>query len=61
MESEINFAEEQQPLSPQANSWTNKQDQKPKVFGGFVLVHAGKSMCFVMCFVEIEKKHQISF
>ncbi|XP_024916374.1 threonine aspartase 1 isoform X2 [Cynoglossus semilaevis] len=41
MESEINFAEEQQPLSPQANSWTNKQDQKPKVFGGFVLVHAG--------------------
>ncbi|XP_031731974.1 threonine aspartase 1 isoform X3 [Anarrhichthys ocellatus] len=38
-------AEEQQPSSPLANSWSLKQESsknpKPKCVGGFVLVHAG--------------------
>ncbi|XP_044069178.1 threonine aspartase 1 isoform X2 [Siniperca chuatsi] len=45
MESLMNSAEEQQPSSPLANSWSKKQEssknQKPKLVGGFVLVHAG--------------------
>uniref|UniRef100_A0A4W6C498 Threonine aspartase 1 n=1 Tax=Lates calcarifer TaxID=8187 RepID=A0A4W6C498_LATCA len=45
MESLMNSAEEQQPSSPLANSWSKKQEssknQKPKSVGGFVLVHAG--------------------
>ncbi|XP_040906105.1 threonine aspartase 1 [Toxotes jaculatrix] len=45
MESLMNSAEEQQPSSPLANSWSKKQEssknQKPKGVGGFVLVHAG--------------------
>lgn len=46
MESLKNSAEEQQPSSPVANLWSKKQEssknQKPKLAGGFVLVHAGK-------------------
>lgn len=46
MESLMNSAEEQQPSSPRGNSWSKKQEssksQKPKLVGGFVLVHAGK-------------------
>lgn len=46
MESLTNSAEEQQPSSPLANSWSKKQEasknQKQKLVGGFVLVHAGK-------------------
>ncbi|XP_028459660.1 threonine aspartase 1 isoform X2 [Perca flavescens] len=45
MESLMNSAEEQQPSSPLANSWSKIQEssknQKPKCVGGFVLVHAG--------------------
>uniref|UniRef100_A0A3Q3IX92 Taspase, threonine aspartase, 1 n=1 Tax=Monopterus albus TaxID=43700 RepID=A0A3Q3IX92_MONAL len=45
MEDLMNFAEEQQPSSPLANSWSKKQEsnknQKKKGVGGFVLVHAG--------------------
>lgn len=50
MESLMNSAEEQQPSSPLANSWSKKQDssknQKPKGVGGFVLVHAGECAHF---------------
>uniref|UniRef100_A0A8C4D8V0 Taspase, threonine aspartase, 1 n=1 Tax=Dicentrarchus labrax TaxID=13489 RepID=A0A8C4D8V0_DICLA len=45
MESLMNCDEEQQPSSPLTNSWSKNQDsgknQKPKLVGGFVLVHAG--------------------
>ncbi|XP_029306187.1 threonine aspartase 1 isoform X2 [Cottoperca gobio] len=45
MESLMNSAEEQQPSSPLANSWSKPQEssknQMPKCIGGFVLVHAG--------------------
>lgn len=49
MESLMNSAEEQQPSSPLAKSWSKKQEasknQKQKLVGGFVLVHAGKCTC----------------
>ncbi|XP_027133970.1 threonine aspartase 1 isoform X2 [Larimichthys crocea] len=45
MESLMNRAEEQQPSSPLTNSRSKKQEssknQKPRLVGGFVLVHAG--------------------
>ncbi|KAI3363070.1 hypothetical protein L3Q82_011730 [Scortum barcoo] len=45
MESLMNSAEEQQPTSPITNLWSKKQEasknQKQKLVGGFVLVHAG--------------------
>ncbi|XP_056147901.1 threonine aspartase 1 [Lampris incognitus] len=44
MENLMSSAEDQQPTSPLANTWSYQQDcknERPKSVGGFVLVHAG--------------------